>query len=128
MKRTSPIITALFLIAAVCGCVSPQEQAQQQAYQENQRKEAAAAAERAEHVKQNWAKLHEGLTFDEAEQLVGPFNERTKEMANLAFGVAAAFSTNNPAVPTTVSNSYTVVGENYTLIFESGKLKSWTLK
>lgn len=138
MKQFAPTVTAMLLAAVVCGCASSQhqtalqaEQAVSQAEQQAAQKQAADAALRTEHVRQNWSKLHTGLTFDQVELLVGPFDERTREMERITSEEADYFNShkgNFKGQMLPVSSKMTVIGEHYVLTFEAGKLKSWTLR
>lgn len=143
MKQFVPTVPAMLLAAAVCGCASSQHQAALQAEQaalqaehaalqaEQQAAQEQTAALRAEHVRQNWSKLHAGLTFDKVEQLVGPFDARSREMERITSEDADYFNShkgNFKGQMLPVSSKMTVIGEHYVLTFEAGNLKSWTLR
>jgi hypothetical protein len=118
------------VVAAVIlyGCTSPAERAKQESLQRELRRGQAAeqAQEKAnqrakvERVRQNCSKLREGMTFDEVNQLIGPFVDSTRELASFTQKVEKA------GVPTSETYSISAGAYTCTVKFNGGKLKSWT--
>jgi hypothetical protein len=128
MIKQTTILWIICGLAAVAGCASPQEKAVQARRQQRvarmQQEEQLESSQRSENVKQNWPKLHEGLSLDEVDQLVGPLNKQAKKMYMDSLSIGAMFSTQGVKS----SNNATFQTEAYIVIFDNGQLKSWKLR
>jgi hypothetical protein len=148
-----PTIALTISIALLTGCVSsPQERAPQeapiraqQAQQENIRKEAA------DHIKQNLASLHAGLTINEVDEILGPIPDMDKSV--IQTGRSMPITINGPMTFTKTGIQWIsstqpgsdatgpiyvldvqsvgqdfqpLTGEAYRLTFTNGRLLTWS--
>lgn len=73
----------------------------------------------SENTKQNWSKLHEGLTVEEVDQLVGEIGAERIKMYNDSLQMGALINASEQNIDMTIQTKYGV------LKFHNGKLKSW---
>ena len=133
--KTIKVISIPTIVASLTlclwGCAAPKQTAAQNAAniaaqqkaEETRLKNERDASLRLEHVKQNWSKLQQGMSVDEADALVGPFTPQIVKMYKDELKMGNAFA----AQGATTNVNLTVPSETYTLMFHNGKLKSWQL-
>jgi hypothetical protein len=117
MKMIGWFTCAAAVALVLVGCVSEAVRIQQDALRRE-------SLERAARVKQNWSKLHEGLSLEEVDTLVGPiFDAETKAMmrSEQEFGEYVRRHGGQ------TQDSFTYKTDLYTLQFRAGQLKAWRL-